>query len=89
MGALYIKNGVSLIPTYYGGGQEKDLRPGTENIAYIHGMSIALEIAMREQEEWHDKLYGFESLFLDNLKIMDEKIFSERAQVIVAIFQHG
>ena len=68
VGALYIKNGVSLIPTYYGGGQEKDLRPGTENIAYIHGMSIALEIAMKEQEEWHDKLYGFESLFLDNLK---------------------
>ena len=47
VGALYVKDGVKLIPTYFGGGQEKDLRPGTENIAYIHGMSVALEIAIR------------------------------------------
>jgi len=68
VGALYIKDGVKLLPTYYGGGQEKDLRPGTENIAYIHGMSVALEIAIRDQESWHNKLSEFEALFLDNLK---------------------
>ena len=67
VGALYIKNGVKLLPTYYGGGQEKDLRPGTENIAYIHGMSVALEIAVRDHESWHKKLSGFEALFLNNL----------------------
>ena len=68
VGALYVKDGVKLIPTYFGGGQEKDLRPGTENIAYIHGMSVALEIAIRDQDIWHKKLSEYENLFLDNLK---------------------
>lgn len=67
VGALYIRDGVKLLPTYYGGGQEKDLRPGTENIAYIHGMSVALEIAIKDHDSWHEKLSEYESLFLDNL----------------------
>ena len=68
VGALYMRNGVNLIPTYFGGGQEKDLRPGTENISYIHGMAIALELAVKDCEAWHKKLSKFESLFLNNLK---------------------
>ena len=68
IGALYMKNGVNLIPTYFGGGQEKDLRPGTENISYIHGMAIALELAVKDCEAWHKKLSKFESLFLNNLR---------------------
>ena len=68
IGALYMRNGVNLIPTYFGGGQEKDLRPGTENISYIHGMAIALELAVKDCEAWHKKLSKFESLFLNNLK---------------------
>ena len=68
IGALYMRNGVNLIPPYFGGGQEKDLRPGTENISYIHGMAIALELAVKDCEAWHKKLSKFESLFLNNLK---------------------
>ena len=68
IGALYMRNGVNLIPTYFGGGQEKDLRPGTENISYIHGMAIALELAVKDCDAWHKKLSKFESLFLNNLK---------------------
>ena len=68
IGALYIRNGVNLMPTYFGGGQEKDLRPGTENISHIHGMAIALELAVKDCEAWHKKLSKFESLFLNNLK---------------------
>ena len=72
IGALYMRNGVNLMPTYFGGGQEKDLRPGTENISYIHGMAIALELAVKDCEAWHKKLSNLESLFLKNLK--NEKI---------------
>jgi len=71
VGALYVKDGVKLIPTYFGGGQEKDLRPGTENIAYIHGMSVALEISLRDQDIWHKKLSEYENLLLDNLNKSD------------------
>ncbi len=42
-GALYIKKGVRISPLMYGGGQEKGLRPGTENVPAIAGFGAAVE----------------------------------------------
>lgn len=42
VGALYIRNKFYIVPVYYGGHQEKNLRPGTENVAYISGMATAI-----------------------------------------------
>lgn len=36
IGFLYVKSGVPLLPLMYGGGQERGLRPGTENTAFIY-----------------------------------------------------
>ena len=36
IGFLYVKGGSSLLPLMYGGGQERGLRPGTENTAFIY-----------------------------------------------------
>lgn len=36
IGFLYVKSGISLLPLMYGGGQERGLRPGTENTAFIY-----------------------------------------------------
>lgn len=44
-GVLYVKSGVILEPIIYGGGQEKNLRSGTENIAGCVGFAVALSIA--------------------------------------------
>lgn len=41
VGALYIKSGVPCTPICYGGGQERALRPGTENVAAIVGLAEA------------------------------------------------
>lgn len=43
VGFLYIKNGSKLLPLIHGGSQERGHRAGTENIAGIVGMSVALE----------------------------------------------
>ena len=43
-GFLYARSGVSLKPLIYGGGQEKDLRSGTENVAGVVGLAKALEL---------------------------------------------
>lgn len=48
MGALYIKSGVKIQPIIQGGGQERGLRSGTENIPGIVGMSKAAELAREE-----------------------------------------
>lgn len=41
-GALYVRRGVHLEPRSYGGGQERDLRPGTESTPLIAGFGAAV-----------------------------------------------
>lgn len=48
VGALYIRSGVPLRPVMTGGGQERGLRSGSENIPGIAGMGKACEIAKEE-----------------------------------------
>ncbi len=43
--ALYLKRGVSLMPMFYGGLQERHRRPGLENVPAIAGFGLAAEIA--------------------------------------------
>ena len=49
VGLLYIREGTPLAPVVHGGGQEFGLRSGTENVAGIVGLSVALELAVAEQ----------------------------------------
>lgn len=57
IGALYIKDGLNLEPTTFGGGQEKGLRSGTENTPGILGFGKAVEILRDnfERENKHKK----------------------------------
>jgi len=43
VGVLYIRKGISIHPLFFGGGQEQDLRSGTENVAGIVGMGEAVQ----------------------------------------------
>ena len=45
VGVLYARQGTPLLPTQTGGGQERHLRAGTENVPYIVGLATALELA--------------------------------------------
>jgi len=45
VGALYVADGVALEPLIYGGGQERGLRAGTENVALIVALGAATDIA--------------------------------------------
>jgi cysteine desulfurase len=50
MGALYVRTGTRIEPIIQGGGQERGLRSGTENIPAIMGMGKAAEIAKAEMK---------------------------------------
>lgn len=52
-GALYVKNGVSIAPRVFGGGQEKKLRPGTQNLPGIAGFGAAAEAVDTTAEYEH------------------------------------
>jgi cysteine desulfurase len=45
VGALYLRPGLSLEPVIYGGGQERGLRAGTENVALAVGFGVAADLA--------------------------------------------
>src|SRR3989338_11539286 len=51
IGALYVRSGVKLKPIVYGGGQEKGLRSGTENLAAIAGLAEAFKISQKERKK--------------------------------------
>jgi len=50
-GILVVKHGVKISPILFGGGQEKGLRSGTENVVNSVGFALALEIAAKIREK--------------------------------------
>jgi len=76
VGALYIRKGVRINPVYIGGGQERKIRPGTENVPGIIGMSRALELASAGMEEKSEKLSQLRDRLISGLLKIDEVILN-------------
>src|SRR3989344_4148266 len=55
-GILYVKRGTPIKPLIHGGGQERNLRSGTENIPGIIGFTKALELSYEELEQENKRL---------------------------------
>ncbi len=51
VGALVVRKGAKLVPVIDGGGQERDLRSGTHNVAGIVGMAAALTATVARRDE--------------------------------------
>lgn len=67
---LYVRDGVNIFPIIYGGGQEKSLRSGTENVPGIVGLAKAVEIAKNNRIEDSKRVEALR----DNLQLELEKI---------------
>lgn len=55
VGALYVKKGTRVVPLIHGGGQEKGIRSGTENVSGIVGFGKACELAVENLKEHYEK----------------------------------
>lgn len=66
-GALYIKQGIRVIPFMLGGGQEFGMRSGSENIPGIVAMGKAAEIAIKEMTDESLRLVRLRDRIIDNL----------------------
>ena len=51
VGALYVRKGTPLVPHLTGGGQEFNLRAGTQNVPYIVGFAEALRLTHEDREQ--------------------------------------
>jgi len=67
IGALYAKD-AKILPMYFGGGQERNLRPGTENTPMIVGLGIAAELASKYQPTWETHMLQLREYFEDCLR---------------------
>ena len=67
-GFLYVKKGLKLNPFMDGGAQESGKRAGTENVAAIVGMAVALENNCKKIEENRNHLLYLEKILLDGLR---------------------
>lgn len=67
IGALYIKEGIRVEPVLHGGGQERGLRSGTENLPSIVGFGKAAEIAKNEMQPEGERLIRLRDRLIDGL----------------------
>lgn len=66
-GFLYVKKGVRLLPLLHGGGQQNDLRSGTENVAGCAGTGLAAEKVFSTMEEDAARMRALRSLFCEGV----------------------
>ena len=77
IGFLYIKEGTKIVPINYGGGQQKGMRSGTENVPGIAGMALAANILYENFEEDIQKLQELKRYFVQEIsKLEDIKVNS-------------
>jgi cysteine desulfurase len=55
-GILYVREGTLIAPLLHGGGQERSLRPGTEDVTGAVGLATALRLAVAEQRAEADRV---------------------------------
>lgn len=67
-GFLYVKKGIKIPAFIQGGGQERNMRAGTENPAFISGMAFALHKCYAQLEAKNGKLRTLKSYMMEQLQ---------------------
>lgn len=76
VGALYVSHDIKLSPMFVGGGQERGLRSGTENVPGVVGFAKAVEETTAHLNGNRKKYAKFKQILLDELK--DYKLINKK-----------
>lgn len=68
VGFLYIRQGIHIPALIVGGGQERQLRSGTENVAGIVGFAKAVDLALAEMSEHRAHISALKSYLIEQLQ---------------------
>lgn len=83
IGFLYKNKNVNLSQIIFGGGQERGLRSGTEDVQKIVGLSKAMQIAKEKRDSEIVRLLELQNYFIDNIKleIPEVKIYTQKNDI--------
>ena len=80
-GFLYVRDKLKIKPIIYGGGQQKGMRSGTENVPGIAGIGVAAKKIYENFDENIDRLYELKDYLIDELsKIENVRIHSKKGR---------
>lgn len=79
VGALYLKENLSIKPLISGGGQEMDLRSGTENVPGISGFGLAAEMISKDMEQKISHVNEIKSHFIERVSEIDGIVINSPA----------
>lgn len=72
VGFLYIRDKVKIRPILFGGGQQKGMRSGTENVPSIAGLGLATQMMYEHLDEDREKMYQLREHFVAGLQEMTD-----------------
>lgn len=70
-GFLYVRDGVKISPIILGGGQQRGMRSGTENVPAIAGLGEAVRLIYQQHSEKVERLYALKQRLIDGLIAME------------------
>lgn len=70
-GFLYVRDGVKISPIILGGGQQRGMRSGTENVPAIAGLGEAVRLIYQQHSEKIERLYALKQRLMDGLTAME------------------
>lgn len=68
IGFLYIRDKVKIRPILFGGGQQKGMRSGTENVPSIAGLGLAAQMIYEHLDEEMEQMYTLRDFFVQELR---------------------
>ena len=78
-GALYIKDKTLIRPIIYGGGQQKAMRSGTENVPAIAGIGLAAELMYKDNESKMEHVRNLKNTFIEKVTKL-ENVFNNSGE---------
>lgn len=82
VGALYVKKGVRINPILFGGAQQNQLRPGTENLPLACGFGLAASLAKQVREENYTHMEQLNTYLKEQLNTIPEIVINSKENAL-------
>ncbi len=90
VGFVYVNGNVQIEPFIRGGGQERNMRAGTENVYGIVGMGKAFDLAYKEMEDNRRKILSLKQYLMERLKAeMPDIVFNGNTEALHTVLNIG